>query len=328
MVSRRDALQRIGAAAAVLGGSAAVGRVLWDRGGLDVYQSALHAQKRDFRPRPELAGAGPAVAQLPELAIATRSTDAATLVRTALEALGGMKRFVARGDIVAVKPNIGWDRTPLHAANTNPKVVAEVVRLAYDAGAKLVTVTDASCNEPNRCFQRSGIWKAAYDVGAEVVIPAEHRFRTMRMGGELLDEWPIYRPLIDCDKVINVPVAKHHNLAKFTAAMKNWYGILGGRRNRLHQSIDLSIADLATFVQPTLTVVDATRVLLRNGPQGGNIADAKDMHTVIASIDQVAADAYACQLVGVKREHLPYLKMGHERGLGTMYWENLRRAEV
>jgi uncharacterized protein (DUF362 family) len=249
-------------------------------------------------------------------------------VRTALEALGGMKRFVARGDIVAVKPNIGWDRTPLHAANTNPKVVAEVVRLAYDAGAKLVTVTDASCNEPNRCFQRSGIWKAAYDVGAEVVIPAEHRFRTMRMGGELLDEWPIYRPLIDCDKVINVPVAKHHNLAKFTAAMKNWYGILGGRRNRLHQSIDLSIADLATFVQPTLTVVDATRVLLRNGPQGGNIADAKDMHTVIASVDQVAADAYACQLVGVKREHLPYLKMGHERGLGTMYWENLRRAEV
>ena len=125
-----------------------------------------------------------------------------------------------------------------------------------------------------------------------------------------------------------MPVAKHHNLAKFTAAMKNWYGLLGGRRNRLHQNIDVSIADLATFMQPTLTVIDATRVLMRNGPQGGNIADAKDMHMVIASIDQVAADAYACGLIGVKAEELPYLKMGHERGLGTMYWENLRHVTI
>jgi uncharacterized protein (DUF362 family) len=320
MVSRRDALQRLGATAAVFGGSALLGRAAWDRGGLDVYQSALNPQTRDYRLRPEH--------ELAQLSIATNATDPAELVRKAIDGLGGMRRFVSRGDIVAVKPNIGWDRTPLHAANTNPKVVAEVVRLAFEAGAKTVTVTDASCNEPNRCFQRSGIWKAAYDVGANVVLPAEHRFRTMRLRGELLDEWPVYRPLVDADKVINVPVAKHHNLAKFTAGMKNWYGVLGGRRNRLHQSIDLSIADLATFLQPTLTVIDATRVLLRNGPQGGNIADAKDMHTVIASVDQVAADAYACQLIGVAREDIAYLKMGHERGLGTMFWENLRRAEV
>ena len=320
MVTRREALQRIGAASAALGGSIVLGRAAWDRGGFDVYQSPLSPQTRDFRNSPEKT--------LADLAIATTSTDPAELVRKAIDGLGGMRRFISRGDVVTVKPNIGWDRTPLHAANTNPKVVAEVVRLAFDAGAKTVTVTDASCNEPNRCFQRSGIWKAAYDVGANVILPAEHRFRTMRLRGELLDEWPVYRPLVDADKVINVPVAKHHNLAKFTAGMKNWYGILGGRRNRLHQAIDLSIADLATFLQPTLTVIDATRVLLRNGPQGGNIADAKDMHTVIASVDQVAADAYACQLIGVKREDIPYLKLGHERGLGTMFWENLRRAEV
>ena len=320
MVTRREALQRIGAASAALGGSIVLGRAAWDRGGFDVYQSPLSPQTRDFRNGPEKT--------LADLAIATTSTDPAELVRKAIDGLGGMRRFISRGDVVTVKPNIGWDRTPLHAANTNPKVVAEVVRLAFDAGAKTVTVTDASCNEPNRCFQRSGIWKAAYDVGANVILPAEHRFRTMRLRGELLDEWPVYRPLVDADKVINVPVAKHHNLAKFTAGMKNWYGILGGRRNRLHQAIDLSIADLATFLQPTLTVIDATRVLLRNGPQGGNIADAKDMHTVIASVDQVAADAYACQLIGVKREDIPYLKLGHERGLGTMFWENLRRAEV
>jgi uncharacterized protein (DUF362 family) len=319
-VSRRDALKRMGAAAAVLGGSAALGRMVWDQGGLDTYKSGLQPQTRDFRLRDKDGKV--------DLAIAKSSTDAAALVRAAVAALGGMGRFVSRDDIVVVKPNVGWDRTPVHAANTNPAVVAEVVRLCFDAGAKRVTVTDASCNEPNRCFQRSGIWKAAYDVGAEVVLPVEHRFRSIRMSGEVLDEWPIFKPVVEADKVINVPVAKHHNLAKFTAAMKNWYGLLGGRRNRLHQNIDVSIADLATFMQPTLTIIDATRVLLRNGPQGGNIADAKDMHTVIASVDQVAADSYACQLVGVRREDLPYLKMGHERGLGTMFWENLRTQEV
>ena len=133
---------------------------------------------------------------------------------------------------------------------------------------------------------------------------------------------------MDADKVINVPVAKHHNLAKFTARMKNWYGVLGGRRNRLHQNIDVSIADLATFMRPTLVVIDAMRVLVRNGPQGGNIDDAQVMHTIVASVDQVAADAFGCTLIGQHRDNLPYLEMGEKRGLGTMYWESLRVKEV
>lgn len=331
-ISRREVLRRLGAAGLVLGGAAGVATARWDRGGTASVR-AERPQTRDYRIRE-------APPELPQLVVARAARDAATgaliegaadpaaLVRKAVEALGGMRRFVSRGDVVVVKPNIGWDRTPIHAANTNPKVVAEVVRLAYDAGAKTVVVTDASCNEPNRCFQRSGIWKAAYDVGAEVVLPAEHRFRGMRLKGEVLDDWPVYTPLVNADKVINVPIAKHHNLSKYTAAMKNWYGALGGRRNRLHQNIDVSIADLATFIQPTLTIVDAIRVLMRNGPQGGNVADAKDMHTVIATTDQVAADAYGCQLLGRKPEEIPYLKMGDERGLGTMHWQNLRLAEV
>jgi uncharacterized protein (DUF362 family) len=320
-VSRREALVRLGSAALVLGGSAAVARAAWDQGGLDVYRSGKPTQMRDFR-------LGDLSVLRADLAIARRGNNAAELTRAAVDALGGMARFIERGDTVAVKPNIGWDRAPVHAANTNPEVVAEVVRMAYDAGAKMVTVTDASCNEANRCFQRSGIWKAAYDAGADVVLPAEHRFRALRMGGEVLDEWPIYRPVVDVDKVINVPVAKHHNLARFTGGMKNWYGLLGGRRNRLHQNIDVSIADLSTFMQPTLTVMDATRVLMRNGPQGGNIADAKDMHTVAASVDQVALDAWACTLIGVEASDLPYLAMGQARGLGTMSWKELRTAEV
>lgn len=323
-LSRREALKRLGSAGLVLGGAAALGRAVWDKGHPGFTASGDRALTRDYR----LPGAP---GELPQLAVARgtpEAPDPAALVRKAVDALGGMRRFVSRGDIVVVKPNIGWDRTPIHAANTNPLVVAEVVRLAYDAGAKHVVVTDASCNEPNRCFQRSGIWKAAYDVGAEVVIPAAHRFRGMRLKGEVLDDWPVYTPLVNADKIINVPIAKHHNLARYTAAMKNWYGSLGGRRNRLHQNIDVSIADLAQFIQPTLTVVDANRVLMRNGPQGGNVADAKDMHTVIASTDQVAADAYGCQLIGRTADEIPYIKMGHERGLGTMNWQSLRLAEV
>jgi uncharacterized protein (DUF362 family) len=320
-LSRREVLTRLGKAGLVLGGAAALGRAVWDKGRPGFGGSVDGALTRDYRLRD-------VPRELPQLVVAKNDPDPAALVRKAVDALGGMKRFISRGDIVVVKPNIGWDRTPIHAANTNPKVVAEVVRLAYDAGAKRVVVTDASCNEPNRCFQRSGIWKAAYDVGADVIIPAAHRFRGMRLKGEVLDDWPVYTPLVNADKVINVPIAKHHNLAKYTAAMKNWYGSLGGRRNRLHQNIDVSIADLAQFIQPTLTIVDANRVLLRNGPQGGNVADAKDMSTVIATTDQVAADAYGCRLIGRTADEIPYIKMGHERGLGTMHWESLRLAEV
>ena len=320
-LSRREILQRLGAAGLVLGSAGAVAWARWDHGSSHGASPLDRAYSRDFRLPGTPAG-------LPELVVARNDTDPAALVRKAVEALGGMKRFIGRQDIVVVKPNIGWDRTPIHAANTNPRVVAEVVRLAYDAGAKRVVVTDASCNEPNRCFQRSGIWKAAYDMGAEVILPASHRFRTMRLKGEVLDEWPVYTPLVNADKVINVPIAKHHNLARYTGAMKNWYGSLGGRRNRLHQNIDVSIADLAQFIQPTLTIVDATRVLMRNGPQGGNVADARDMHTVIATTDQVAADAYGCQLIGRTADEIPYLRMGQERGIGTMHWQNLRFKEV
>ncbi len=330
--SRREIVKRIGLSAGVLAASAALGKLTWDHGGFGAASSTAARQVRDYRMAPGAQRPG----DLAELAIARQKEGepelppptAEQLVRRAIEAMGGMKRFVSRGDVVVVKPNIGWDRMPIHAANTNPDVVGAVIQMAFEAGAKKVVVADGSCNDPNRCFQRSGIWRKAYSLGAEVVLPAEHRFRTTRMKGEILDEWPIFTTLVDADKVINVPVAKHHNLAKYTAAMKNWYGVLGGRRNRLHQNIDVSIADLATFMRPTLVVVDAMRVLMRNGPQGGNIDDTKVMNTVFATVDQVAADAFGATLIGQHRDNIPYLKMGHERGLGTMYWENLRVREV
>lgn len=319
--TRREALRRIALSAGAFGSAAVLARLAHDNGGLFIEKERAERQVRDFR-------LGGSASQGPVMAIAKSSSDPAELVRRAVGAMGGMHRYVSRGDIVAIKPNIGWDRLPIHAANTNPLVVAELVKLAFDAGAHRVVVTDASCNEPNRCFQRSGIWRAAHAVGATVVLPAEHRFREMRLRGDVLDAWPVYTPLINADKVINVPVAKHHNLAKFTGAMKNWYGLLGGRRNRLHQNIDVSIADLATFMRPTLTVMDATRVLLRNGPQGGNIDDAEDMHQVVASLDPVACDAYGATLIQQNPQHVHYLQLGQDRGLGSMDWQKVQRVEV
>lgn len=321
---RRELITRLGATAGVLAGAAALGKFTWDKGGFGASAKDGEGARRDFRVRE--------AAEFAQLVVARGKPDetvtADLLVKRALEAMGGMKRFVSRGDVVVIKPNIGWDRAPIHAANTNPDVVAAVIKQAFDAGAKRVVVADGSCNEPNRCFQRSGIWRSAYDLGAEVVLPLEHRFRTTRMKGEILDEWPIFTTLVEADKVINVPVAKHHNLAKYTAAMKNWYGVLGGRRNRLHQNIDVSIADLASFMRPSLVIVDAMRVLVRNGPQGGNIDDTRVMNTIIATADQIAADAFGCTLIGQHRDNLPYLKMGHERKLGTMFYETLRMKEV
>ncbi len=294
---------------------------MWDRGDTARKGGKQGARIRDFR-----------VKTLPsdhtQLVIAKGVIDPGALTEKALAAIGGMAAFVSRGDVVVVKPNIGWDRSPMQAANTNPDVVAAVIKAAYDAGAKHVIVTDASCNDAEVSFQRSGIWKKAYDAGAEVVLPVAHRFRSMNLGGRVLNEWPILTPVLEADKVINVPIAKHHSLAKYTGALKNWYGLLGGGRSRLHQDINMSIADLASFMSPTLTILDATRVLIRNGPQGGNLDDTRVMNTIAVSTDQVALDAYGCTLIGQTPDAIGYLRIAAERGLGSTDWQKLRVKEI
>jgi uncharacterized protein (DUF362 family) len=299
----------------------AVGAAVWTPESSKTGENTAQGRHYDFRV-PDSRNVPPV------LAISKRASDVPGLVAKAIAAIGGIQKFISPGDVVALKPNIGWDRSPLHAANTNPQVVATVVRLAYEAGAKQVIVTDSSCNDAQRAFDRSGIWKAAYDAGAEVILPAPHKFRVVHMGGVMLHDWPVLSPVIDADKVINLPVAKQHNLARFTGAMKNWYGLLGGRRNRLHQAIDESIADLAEFLRPTFTLMDATRVLVRNGPQGGNVDDTRELHTIVASVDQVAVDAYSSTLIGQKPERIPYLHIAQRRGIGTTDLKRLRVEEV
>ena len=138
------------------------------------------------------------------------------------------------------------------------------------------------------------------------------------INGISLKSWPLYTEVFEADKVINVPIAKTHGLSTLTLGMKNWMGVMGGWRGRIHQRIDESLVDLAMFIKPVLTVLDAVRILTANGPQGGRLTDVKVLNTIVASQDQVALDAFGATLFGLKGSDLGYVLKGHERGLGSM----------
>jgi len=312
---RRAALLKV----ARLGGAAvaAAGAAVWlsSRSQREEPVPAAASGKRDFRVAPD--------STLPQLVMA-QGEDPRRLVRGVFDRLGGVRRFVARGDIVAIKPNMSWDRAPEQAANTNPDVVAETVRLCLEAGAREVILADAPVNEPHSAFERSGIGPAARAAGATVVLPERRRFREVDLHGEVLNVWPVLEPFLAANKVINIPVAKHHNLTGATLGIKNWYGVLGGPRTRLHQRIHESLADLAQFIRPTLTIVDAWRVLLRNGPSGGSLSDVEVRKTLVAGTDPVAVDACAArEFFGIEAARLPYLRRSSERGLGALDFERL-----
>jgi uncharacterized protein (DUF362 family) len=313
-MTRRDAMLQLLRLGGVAAGAAGVGVWLSEHSSRPVPERAEQA-RRDHR-----LGVDP---KLPQLTV-VQGGEPRALVQRALEDLGGIRRFVSRQDVVVLKPNIAWDRTPEQAANTNPDVVAEMVRQCWQAGAKRVIVTDVSCNEPRRCFQRSGILAAARAEGAEVILPDPELFREVDMGGVVLKSWPVFKPFLEADKIFNLPIAKHHGLVGVTLGMKNWYGILGGERNRLHQQIHQSLVDLANFMLPTLTLMDCYRVLLRNGPTGGNLEDVAVKKTMVAGTDPVAIDAYVAKAYwDLDAEHLPYLQMAAARGLGTLDFASL-----
>jgi len=263
-----------------------------------------------------LAGAAEASA-LPDLAVA-RGASPEQIVKAAIDAMGGIKKFISRGDIVVIKPNIGWDRTPEQAGNTNPEVVAAVVKLCFEAGAKKVKVFDRPVNDPRRCYVQSGIAPAVKALGAEADYMDERKFRDMEIKGGALKSWPLYSDIFEADKVINIPIAKHHGLGKLTLSMKNWMGVMGGSRRQIHQKLDESLVDLSTKIKPTLTVLDAVRILIANGPQGGSLADVKKLDTVIVGVDQVAIDSYGATLFGMKGSDLGYVQIAHQRGMGQM----------
>lgn len=236
----------------------------------------------------------------------------------AVEAMGGMSKFVKPGNTVLVKPNMGWDRNPEQAGNTNPEVVAALIDMCYKAGAKRVNVFDVPCNDEKRVHENSGIAAAARKSGANVTLVNHWNVAAAHFSYESpMEGWPILRDAIDCDVLINVPVLKHHSLALLTLSMKNLMGICSGDRGKMHVDIGRKLVDLTDFMSPDLTVIDATRVLMRHGPSGGDLGDVVRMDTIIVATDPTLADAYAATLVGRDPMSIPNIEVAVKRGFGN-----------
>ncbi len=253
--------------------------------------------------------------------------DRKKTVNTALKLLGGIERFIKPGETVAIKPNVAFATPPILGATTNNELVAEVVRLCYSEGrAKKVIVLDNPINDPASCFALSGIGQAAESAGARIIMPREHLFADMTLaGGKLIRNWPVFLvPFENVDKLIGIAPVKHHSRSGASMTMKNWYGLLGGRRNIFHQDINTIISELARMVTPTFVILDGTDVMMSNGPTGGSISDLRPADTLIVSCDQVAADAYGASLLDMRVSDLPYLALAEKAGLGTSDYTSLQ----
>jgi uncharacterized protein (DUF362 family) len=305
---RREILRRLGQAGIVLGAAGVAGALGLLSPGR--WRAAKVAKAPQDRRVPPLAGK-------PPLAVA-RGAAVAAAVRGAIDGVGGIGRFVRPGETVLVKPNMAWDRTPEQGANTHPDVVAEVVRLCLEARAARVMVADVPVHDAARVAERSGIAAAARRAGAEIMIPPGAGFVLTSIGGLVLDDWEVFAPALVADRLINLPVVKVHGLTGLTCGLKNGYGLLGGTRARLHQQISASIVDLAAAFRPTLTVVDATRVMFRGGPTGGRLSDVRPEGAIAAGTDPVALDAWGATLLGLDPREIPHVAQAEGRGLGTI----------
>ncbi len=297
--------------------------------------------RRDFLKKSAIVGIGGVLASsplhgvlgaedLPDL-IVVKGSDPGRAVARAIEAAGGIGRFISKGDSVVIKPNMAWDRRPEQAANTNPHVVASVVRLCFDAGASKVKVLDNPGDDARRTYVQSGIVQAAREMGAETPYLDDRKFRKIKLNGEVLKNWEVYQDIIEADKVINIPITKHHSLAGLTLSMKNWMGAIGGWRSRIHWKLDEALPDLAAFFKPSLTILDCVRVLTANGPQGGSLSYVKVLNTVVVGTDQVAVDAFGANLFETEAKRPEsanrarrYIRKAASRGIGRMDLENLK----
>ncbi len=319
--TRRDLLIRGGRTAAVAGLAAGAAWYLHDPRGDAGLRLPEPIRLKDYFAEVDFP------ADRPRISVTWGSLNTIErMVRAAVDGLhpDGMKRFVARGDVVMIKPNVGFDRGPELGATTNPLVVAAVVRLCREAGARKVIVADNPIESPGACFAKSGIKTAAEAAGASVLIHSNAHDAMVAVRDrepdpkqqEALGVWPIFwKPLKEADKVIGIAPVKDHNLCYASMVMKNWYGLLGGRRNQFHQAIHNIISDLGFMMKPTLVIADGIRVMMRNGPTGGRLEDVTPggiagRPVVVASVDQLACDAWCFQkLLGRDPAVLAYLDL-------------------
>ena len=288
--------------------------------------SDTEAPTETIPPQPEVT---PSPGSYPDMAIA-RNGDPEEMVKKAVRALGGMKRFVKSGDVVVVKPNIcvayhGYE----YAATTNPWVVGALVKLALEAGASKVKVMDYPFGgTAQQAYNVSGIQAEVNKSGGKMVVMSNIKYsETDIPKGIDLKSTKIFDGILNADVIINVPIAKHHQLARLTLAMKNMMGVIYNRP-MMHSNLGQRLADLNSRVRSNLVIVDAVRMLMDNGPSGGNLGDVRKANTIIASPDIVAADSYAATLFGLQPNDLSYIKKGAAMGLGIQNLGKLKIEEI
>jgi uncharacterized protein (DUF362 family) len=251
------------------------------------------------------------------------------LLQSLLEEIGGLQRFINKDDVVVIKPNIGWDRAPEYAANTNPDLIKAIVKECYKVGAKTVKIFDRTCNNERRCYKNSKIQSKAEEAGADVSHMRKNKYVDVTISNsKTVSVWPVYKDYIEADKVINVPIAKHHSLCRVSLGLKNLMGVMGGNRGSIHSGFDEKLIDIDKEILPTLTIIDAYRVLTENGPQGGNLAHVKLMKTLIASPCIVAADYLALDLFGHKLDSIGHIKEAVNRGINKYDLNKLNVKKV
>ena len=268
---------------------------------------------------PLAAAERPVAAGAKSKGVAVRGGEPEALFRRGSAALGGIAAFVRPGEKVVVKPNIGWDRAPEYGANTNPGLVAEIVRQCIAAGASQVEVFDHTCNNWERCYRNSGIGEAVTQAGGKMIEAHERdAYREVsRPAAGRMKTALIHRAILDADVFINVPILKHHGGAKVTAALKNFMGLVWDRQYMHAHNLDQCIADAALYRKPDLNVIDAYRIMPTNGPRGVTLNDVRTVKYQILSTDIVAADALACKLLRTKPEDVRYVALAAKHGLGT-----------
>jgi uncharacterized protein (DUF362 family) len=253
------------------------------------------------------------------------------MLRESIDAIGGIKHYIKKGDVVMVKPNVAFDRSPNLGATSNPEMLNQLVRLILeDGGASEVRVADNPIESPPDCFRKSKIDAAATDAGGRIYMPDDNAFRMLNTpGAALIEEWWFFaRPFMGVDKVIGFSPVKDHNLCHASMSLKNWYGLLGGTRNQFHQDIHGIVSDLAIMMRPTMSIIDGTNVMMQNGPTGGDPSNVKAGDVVIAGLDGVAMDTWAYEFCLERGKDYPaYLQKAQEKGGGNMDWKG-RLKEV
>ncbi len=314
--SRRDFLKRAARAGAAVVATASAGYLLYDSEGPGPGREPEEAIRLpDFSVR----------AQSPRMCV-VRGDDRRKTLAQAFKALGGIEAFIKKGDRVLLKVNAAFAAPPALAATTHPQLVAEVARQCFAAGARSVRVTDNPINDPASCFMLSGIEQAAREAGAGIDFPHDASFTNYTLpGGRLIVDWPLlYEPLRRVDKLIGLAPVKDHHRSGASMTLKNWYGLLGGRRNIFHQNIHDIIKELAVMIRPTLVILDGTVAMMKNGPTGGSLADLKPTRTLIVGTDPVAADAFGATLLDKNAAALPFLAKAEQAGAGTVDYRALK----